>query len=95
MEAVKERNFPSGLQRGRLLSFFALYARGIPHVLGPNFVPFEALARDVMLEPDDSFPQVLVIEPSYESAPHDGSDQPNADHAPLPMAFGEEFLRDI
>lgn len=75
------------------LSFFALLRR-FKDVLGDNFSPFSELSRDVLLEDNDSFPQVIIIEPSYYDAPRIG-DQPNDNHAPLAIGFGEQFLRDI
>ncbi len=74
------------------LSFFALLGE-FGRILGPNFKSFEHLAADVLNEPDDDFPQVIVVEPSYGDAPHLGTDQPNDNHAPLPVGPGEHFLR--
>jgi phospholipase C len=76
------------------LSFFILLGR-FDEVLGPNFRAFEHLARDVGHEASDTFPQLILIEPLYADAPHLGSDQPNDDHPPLAVGFGEQFLRQI
>ena len=75
------------------LSFFVLYNQLWKYVLSDNFKDYENLFRDVQEEPDSSFPQVIIIEPSYFDAPHIGSDQPNDNHAPLAVGWGEEFLR--
>ena len=75
------------------LSFFALYPAAWDDVLGPNFRDFEFLSHDFLLEPKAEFPSVVFVEPSYESVPHVSPDQPNDNHAPLPVGFGEEFLR--
>ncbi|PWT74716.1 MAG: hypothetical protein C5B59_10525 [Bacteroidetes bacterium] len=75
------------------LSFFILYSSLWHHVLGPNFRDYENLFSDFQNEPDDSFPQVIVVEPSYQDSPHFGSDLPNDNHPPLAIGFGEEFLR--
>jgi phospholipase C len=64
-------------------------------VFGPNFKSVKHLARDVREEPPDEFPQVIFIEPSYYDAPHFGTDQPNDNHPPLAVGFGEEFLRQV
>jgi phospholipase C len=75
------------------LSFFALYPKLWRHVLGSKFRDYEEFHRDMVDEPEDSSPQVIIIEPSYQDAPHIGSDRPNDNHAPLAIAWGEEFLR--
>jgi phospholipase C len=75
------------------LSFFILYSSLWGHVLGPRFRDYESLYSDFKTEADDSFPEVIVVEPSYADSPHFGSDQPNDNHPPLAIGFGEEFLR--
>lgn len=75
------------------LSFFVLYNQLWKYVLGENFRDYESLYADFQSEPDDSFPEVIIVEPSYQDAPHFGSDQPNDNHPPLAIGFGEEFLR--
>jgi phospholipase C len=75
------------------LSFFALYPSLWPHVLGNQFRDYEFLFRDMTTESEDTAPQVIIVEPSYQSAPHIGSDRPNDNHAPLAIGWGEEFLR--
>ena len=77
------------------LSFFALYPSLWNHVLGDNFRAFETLARDFVDEADATFPRVMIVEPSYASAPHIGSDRPNDNHPPVPMGFGEDFVRNV
>ncbi|HZD04926.1 MAG TPA: alkaline phosphatase family protein, partial [Longimicrobiales bacterium] len=77
------------------LSFFSLYPRVWDEVLSHRFRDFEYLFRDFREEPAATFPSVIFVEPSYESAPHIGPDQPNDNHAPLPVGFGEEFLRRV
>ena len=76
------------------LSFFTLLGK-LKDVLSPGFRRFEHLADDVLHEPKGSFPQVILIEPSYGDAPHLGTDHPNDNHPPLPVAPGEHFLRVI
>lgn len=75
------------------LSFFILYSSLWGHVLGPHFKDYESLYSDFKTEADDTFPQVIIVEPSYADSPHFGSDQPNDNHPPLAVGFGEEFLR--
>lgn len=74
------------------LSFFTMLGE-FGRILGKNFKSFEHLALDVLTESADTFPQVIIIEPSYGDAPHLGTDKPNDNHAPLPIGPGEHFLR--
>ncbi len=75
------------------LSFFTLYSKLWKYVLGNKFRDYEFLSRDIQQEPEETAPQVIIVEPSYQSSPHVGSDRPNDNHAPLAMGWGEEFLR--
>ncbi len=75
------------------LSFFALYPKQWKYVLGRNFKRYEDLAADILHEPEETAPQVIIVEPTYGDAPHIGSDRPNDNHPPLAMGWGEEFLR--
>jgi phospholipase C len=77
------------------LSFFALYPRAWEYVLSDKFRDFEDYFHDMQTEPLDSGPQVIIIEPSYNDAPHLGPDHPNDNHPPLAIGFGEEFLRRV
>lgn len=77
------------------LSFFALYPRAWKHVLGENFRDFEYYFHDMQVEPPESGPQVIIVEPSYNDGPHIGPDHPNDNHPPLAVGFGEEFLRRV
>jgi phospholipase C len=74
-------------------SFFSLYNDLWPYVLGEQFMRTETLYADLMKEPDSHSPQVIIIEPNYHDAPHLGSKQPNDNHAPLAVGWGEDFLR--
>lgn len=75
------------------LSFFVFYNQLWKYVLGNKFRDYESLFKDMTDEHDDTFPEVIIVEPSYNDAPHIGSDQPNDNHAPLAIGWGEEFLR--
>ena len=76
------------------LSFFVLYNQLWKYVLDKDyFSDYENLFRDFKEEDDNSFPQVIVVEPSYYDAPHIGPDHPNDNHAPLAVGWGEDFLR--
>jgi phospholipase C len=87
----------AGIDRWRVyhdgLSFFILYNELWHYVLGDHFRDYESMYSDFKTEPDDSFPQVILIEPSYQDSPHLGSDHPNDNHPPLAVGFGEDFLR--
>jgi phospholipase C len=75
------------------LSCFALFPDAWEHLLGEHFRDYESYLHDMQLEPVSEGPQVIVVEPSYQNAPHLGSDRPNDNHAPLAVGWGEEFLR--
>ncbi len=77
------------------LSFFSLYPRVWKHVLGDNFRDFEDYFHDMQVEPIDGGPQVVIVEPSYNDAPHIGPDHPNDNHPPLAIGWGEDFLRRV
>lgn len=76
------------------ISFFALLGK-FDLVLGPNFQPIDRLAGDVATERAASFPQVILVEPSYGDAPHVGSDLPNDNHPPLSIGPGERLLTQV
>lgn len=61
----------------------------------PNFRPLEELQRDVHEESPEEFPELIIIEPDYESVPHLPNAAPNDNHAPLPVRNGERFLRQV
>jgi len=77
------------------LSFFALYPRAWKHVLGDNFRDFESYFHDMQVEPVETGPQVIIVEPSYNDGPHIGPDHPNDNHPPLAIGWGEDFLRRV
>jgi phospholipase C len=69
-----------------VLSSFYLFRLGF--VFDSRFRSFKNFKDDINVALGE-FPQVLFIEPSY-----DGSNQ-NDNHPPLPVRYGELFLRDI
>lgn len=69
-----------------VLSCFYLFRLGF--VLDPRFCSFDHLKDDINA-PVGEFPQVVFIEPSYEGA------NQNDNHPPVPVSYGELFLRDI
>jgi phospholipase C len=77
------------------LSFFALYERAWKYLLSDNFRDFEHYFHDMEIEPLESGPQVIIVEPSYNDAPHIGPDHPNDNHPPLAVGWGEDFLRRV
>jgi phospholipase C len=74
-------------------SFYTLYPKLWPFVLGDNFKRFNTFYADQLIDPAPGDPQVIIIEPSYQDAPHFGSVHPNDNHAPLAVGFGEDFIR--
>lgn len=77
------------------LSFFALYPRAWPYVLSDRFRDFEYYFHDMLTEPIETGPQVIIVEPSYNDGPHIGPDHPNDNHPPLAIGWGEDFLRRV
>lgn len=71
-------------------SFFMLLAR--PEILTDQFRSVDRLADD--LRNDAVFPHVVLIEPCYFDAPFLGM-HANDNHAPMPVAPGEGYLRRI
>jgi phospholipase C len=71
-------------------TFFALYPDLWPHIFGGNFHDYEQLGTDIK---NNKQPQVIIVEPSYQDAPHVGPDHPNDNHPPLAVGWGEDFLR--
>ena len=74
-------------------SFFTLYPSLLNHVLGPNFKPYTELAKDILMEPESTSPEVIIVEPVYKDAPHISPVRANDNHPPLAIGWGEEFLR--
>ncbi|MDQ2721195.1 MAG: hypothetical protein M3Z26_15715 [Bacteroidota bacterium] len=75
------------------LPFFLFYPELLPYVLSDQFRRYEYLYTDMLHEADENKPQVIVIEPCYEDAPHLGSKHPNDNHSPLAIGWGEDFIR--
>jgi phospholipase C len=75
------------------LSFFVLYKKLWKNILFRDFRPYRQLADDMLHEPVNEHPQVIIIEPTYQDSPHIGSNRPNDNHAPLAIGWGEDFLR--
>jgi phospholipase C len=72
----------------------------IPHLWADivdkdRFRSFRQLPVDVRDEDDDTFPQVIFVEPSFDDSPINFGFPPNCDHPPLPIGPGEHFLRDV
>ena len=65
-----------------------LFRRSV--LLNQNFRWFDELASDFQIEPDSTFPQVILIEPAYDDDPF--ALHPDDNHPPLPMGPGEVFL---
>lgn len=76
------------------ISLFMLFDTGdlLDH---PNFRPLEELGEDIRQSSPDEFPDLVIIEPDYQSVPHPPDMVPNDNHAPLPVRNGERFLRRV
>lgn len=78
------------------LSFLTLMPQYLDEIAtNTGFRSVSHLANDVLHEPDATFPQVLVIEPSYSDSPKALEDPYNDNHPPIPMAPGEAYLKRI
>jgi phospholipase C len=75
------------------LSFFALYTSAWKYLFTDHFRDFERYFHDMQTEPTNAGPELIIVEPSYNDAPHIGPDHPNDNHPPLAIGWGEEFLR--
>ena len=75
--------------------FFSMMPRWLPEIAtGDGFREFDRFATDMELESDDTFPQVIFVEPIYTDAPHaeaEGTD----DHSPSSVAGGQRLMRDV
>jgi phospholipase C len=77
------------------LSFFTLMPKMWPELLTDRFRRLPALSFDFLHEPDATRPKVIVIEPDYDDSPVHLSGHANDNHPPLPVAFGEAFVRQV
>ncbi len=79
------------------ISFFALFKRYWLKLLTDDghFRKFSELTRDVLKADTQRFPQVIFIEPSFRDSPMHPDHEANDNHPPLPVGFGEQFLREI
>lgn len=76
------------------LTFFILYPGLWDHVFGRNFIPYKQFQYDWNKNKNASDPQLIIIEPTYQDAPHINH-RPNDNHAPLAIGWGENFLRGV
>ncbi len=60
-----------------------------------KFRSFERFEMDMAKLPSENDPNVIFIEPSYNDAPYSGDSLPNDNHPPLPVSFGEQFLKRV
>ena len=78
-----------------------VYHQGIPFfmlmngwhlktLMDSHFRAFDDFQDDVAREPDDTYPEVIFIEPRYADAPH--VEAPTDDHPPTPIINGQHFL---
>lgn len=72
------------------IPFFSLMPHVWPEIASDRFRRFERFASDMREEADETFPQVIFVEPTYTDAPHWGF--PSDDHPPSSVAWGQAFL---
>jgi phospholipase C len=77
------------------LSLFMLMPKMWPWLLTDRFRSVSRLAYDVQHESQASFPQVIIVEPDYHDSPVHLSGHGNDNHPPLPVSFGEIFVKAI
>jgi phospholipase C len=75
--------------------FYALYPKLWKYVLGNKYRSYQNFYQDQLAPVGNDDPEVIIIEPCYEDAPHFPNKQPNDNHAPLAIGFGEEFIRSV
>lgn len=75
--------------------FYALYPKLWKYVLGDKYKRYQNFYQDQLAPVSKDDPQVIIIEPCYQDAPHFPNKQPNDNHAPLAVGFGEEFIRSV
>ncbi len=76
------------------ISFFMLMnGWHLKALIDSHFRAFDSFQNDVALESDDTYPQVIFIEPRYADAPH--VEAPTDDHPPTPIINGQHFLSKI
>jgi phospholipase C len=77
------------------ISFYMLMPQMWPAMLTEHFRQLANLSFDAQHETNSNWPQVVFIEPDYGDSPVHLSGHANDNHPPLPVAFGEAFLRRI
>lgn len=77
------------------LSFFTLCPWMLDEVAGDRFRDVGRLAEDVLREPDEAFPQLIIVEPSYFDGPVRSDKESNDNRPPSSMAAGEKFLLSV
>jgi phospholipase C len=77
------------------LPFLTLMKNTWHYMVTSHFQRLSQLAHDVQNEPSNSWPEVIFVEPDYQDSPVHLSGQACDNHPPLPMAFGEAFLRQV
>jgi phospholipase C len=74
---------------------FLLTPRMWPWLLTDRFRSVSRLAYDVQHESSATFPQVIIVEPDYNDSPVHLSGHGNDNHPPLPVSFGEIFVKTV
>lgn len=91
LDWLKERGVRYRVYRDGL-SFFSLMPSMHEEVLSERFVPLSRLEADITTESDSTFPQVILVEPTYAAAPLQQGKERNDNQAPFAMAAGERLL---
>jgi phospholipase C len=75
--------------------FFSIMPRWLPEIAtSDKFRAFDRFATDLELENDDTFPQVIFVEPIYTDAPHNEAEGTD-DHSPSSVTGGQRLMLDV
>lgn len=77
------------------LSFFTLCPWMLDDVAGDRFRDAGRFAEDFLCEPDETFPHLVFVEPSYFDGPVRSDKESNDNRPPSSMAAGEKFLLSV
>ena len=77
------------------LSFFTLCPWMLDDVAGERFRDAGRLTQDFLRERDETFPQLIFVEPSYFDGPVRSDKEANDNRPPSSMAAGEKFLLSV
>ena len=90
---LTERNVRWRVYHQGIPFFMLMQGWHLKTLIDSHFRDFDDFQNDVALESDDTYPQVIFVEPRYADAPH--VEAPTDDHPPTPIINGQHFLLKI